>query len=83
MSINVQTTYISSADLLIRDEVARWPGSSHDSSIYQSSRRYATFERGDYTGAYLLGDSGYPLKVKKQNYVMVQYIYIYEKFWVY
>lgn len=62
MSINVQT--ISRANLLITDVVARWPGSTHDSTIYQNSRRYARFERGDYMGAYLLGDSGYPLKVK-------------------
>lgn len=62
MSINVQT--ISRANLLITDVVARWPGSTHDSTIYQNSRRYARFERGEYMGAYLLGDSGYPLKVK-------------------
>lgn len=62
MSINMQT--ISTAKLLITDVVARWPGSTHDATIYQSSRRYSRFERGDYRGNYLLGDSGYPLKVK-------------------
>ncbi|CAB3231326.1 unnamed protein product [Arctia plantaginis] len=60
MSINMQT--ISSPNLLITDIVARWPGSTHDSTIYQNSRRYERFERGDYQGSYLLGDSGYPLK---------------------
>lgn len=64
MSINVQT--ISTAKLLITDVVARWPGSTHDSTIYQNSRRYQKFETGDYRGCYLLGDSGYPLKVKKR-----------------
>ncbi|CAB3261071.1 unnamed protein product [Arctia plantaginis] len=65
MSINMQT--ISSPNLLITDIVARWPGSTHDSTIYQNSRRYERFERGDYQGSYLLGDSGYPLKVNKSQ----------------
>ncbi|XP_053604215.1 putative nuclease HARBI1 [Plodia interpunctella] len=60
MSINMQT--ISTAKLLITDVVARWPGSTHDSTIYQNSQRYTKFEHGDYRGNYLLGDSGYPLK---------------------
>lgn len=77
MSINVQT--ISSADLLVRDVVARWPGSSHDSTIYQSSRRYAKFERGDYTGAYLLGDSGYPLKVTSKKSIVLYIFRFIEK----
>ncbi|KAL4721215.1 hypothetical protein ACJJTC_019540 [Scirpophaga incertulas] len=47
--------------LLITDVVARWPGPTHDATIYQSSRRYSKFEMGDYRGN-LLGDSGYPLK---------------------
>lgn len=61
MSINVQT--ISTAELLITDVVARWPGSTHDATIYQNSRRYAKFETGIYNQGLLLGDSGYPLKV--------------------
>lgn len=56
---------ISSPKLLITDVVAQWPGSTHDSTIYQNSSRFARFERGDYRGSYLLGDSGYPLKVNK------------------
>ncbi|XP_063837153.1 LOW QUALITY PROTEIN: putative nuclease HARBI1, partial [Ostrinia nubilalis] len=60
MSINVQT--ISDPDLLVTDIVARWPGSTHDSTIYQTSNIFRKFERGIYSGAYLLGDSGYPLK---------------------
>lgn len=65
MSINVQT--ISDPDLLVTDIVARWPGSTHDSTIYQTSNIFRKFERGIYGGAYLLGDSGYPLKVKIKN----------------
>lgn len=63
MSINVQT--ICDANLLITDVVARWPGSTHDSTIYQNSSRYRKFEEGIYGVSYLLGDSGYPLKVGK------------------
>ncbi|XP_028039897.1 putative nuclease HARBI1 isoform X2 [Bombyx mandarina] len=44
------------------DVVARWPGSTHDSTIYQNSQRHRVFESGAYNVAYLLGDSGYPLK---------------------
>ncbi|RVE41493.1 hypothetical protein evm_013855 [Chilo suppressalis] len=60
MSINMQT--ICDANLLITDVVARWPGSTHDSTIYQNSNRYRKFETGSYGIAYVLGDSGYPLK---------------------
>ncbi|CAK1582627.1 unnamed protein product [Parnassius mnemosyne] len=60
MSINVQT--IASAKLLVQDVVARWPGSTHDSAIYQNSYIYRKFERGEYGDSHLLGDSGYPLK---------------------
>nr|XP_049694472.1 putative nuclease HARBI1 [Helicoverpa armigera] len=60
MSINTQT--ITDANLLITDVVSRWPGSTHDSTIYQNSSRYQRFQNGEYGGAYLLGDSGYPLK---------------------
>lgn len=67
MSINMQT--ISTADLLITDVVARWPGSTHDSAIYQNCNRYNKFERGDYGTSYLLGDSGYPLKVRNFIYI--------------
>lgn len=66
MSINVQT--ISTADLLISEIVARWPGSTHDSAIYQNSNTYSRFERGVYGTGYLLGDSGYPLKVYFQHF---------------
>ncbi|XP_045499379.1 putative nuclease HARBI1 [Colias croceus] len=68
MSINVQT--IASANLLIRDVVARWPGSTHDSAIYQNSHTFRKFERGDFTDSYLLGDSGYPLK----NHLLTPYL---------
>lgn len=55
-SINVQlvcdpTGYIS-------DVVARWPGSVHDSTIFDNSQLRALFESGQITGC-LVGDGGY------------------------
>ena len=58
-SINVQL--ICDASFHIINVVARWPGSTHDSRILQSSRIGQLFEDGQLQGI-LLGDSGYPLK---------------------
>ncbi|XP_014668801.1 PREDICTED: putative nuclease HARBI1 [Priapulus caudatus] len=41
--------------------VARWPGSSHDSFVFQNSHIGNTFATGNIDG-WLLGDSGYPLR---------------------
>lgn len=59
-SINVQT--ICSPDLKILDIVARWPGSAHDSTIFNNSNIRGRFERGELGGNLLVGDSGYPVK---------------------
>ncbi|XP_069668625.1 putative nuclease HARBI1 [Periplaneta americana] len=59
-SLNVQT--ISDSQLFIRDIVARWPGSVHDSTIFQRCGRRMLFETGRIGRGLLLGDSGYPLK---------------------
>lgn len=56
-SINVQT--ICNANLEIIDIVARWPGSSHDSNIFNNSYRKAQFESGTYGNALLVVDGGY------------------------
>ncbi|XP_063215794.1 putative nuclease HARBI1 [Bacillus rossius redtenbacheri] len=56
-SVNVQT--VSDAELNVRDIVARWPGSVHDSTIFNNSTLKARFMRGDYGNGVLLGDSGY------------------------
>ena len=58
-SINVQlicdtTNYIS-------DVVARWPGSVHDSTIFDHSHIRAVLETSVNDG-YLVGDSGYPCR---------------------
>ncbi|KAK4886235.1 hypothetical protein RN001_002506 [Aquatica leii] len=56
-SINVQAVCDSS--LFIRDIVVRWPGSTHDSTIWNSSLVGARFEAGDFQGSFILGDSAY------------------------
>lgn len=59
-SINVQT--ICNANLEITDIVARWPGSTHDSTIFNNSVRKAHFEAGCYGNALLVVDGGYAVK---------------------
>lgn len=56
-SWNVQT--VCDARLRIMDIVARWPGSSHDQTIYNNSRLKGTLESGRFGTSVLLGDSGY------------------------
>lgn len=56
-SINVQV--IINAKLEIIDIVARWPGSTHDSTIFDHSRIKTLFEIGTFNDGLLLGDSGY------------------------
>ncbi|XP_066583797.1 putative nuclease HARBI1 [Prorops nasuta] len=57
-SINVQV--IANSKLEIIDFVARWPGSAHDSTIFNHSTIKARFEAGQFGNALLLGDAGYP-----------------------
>jgi hypothetical protein len=56
-SINVQA--VCDANLKIRNIVARWPGSVHDSTIFNDSSICAQLENGRYEDGFLLGDSGY------------------------
>jgi hypothetical protein len=55
-SINVQL--VCDAKCYITDVVARWPGSVHDSTIFDNCRLRAILESGQLEG-YLIGDSGY------------------------
>lgn len=55
-SINVQL--ISDCTNFITDVVARWPGSVHDSTIFDNSAIRATLETAQDDG-YLVGDGGY------------------------
>lgn len=55
--MNVQA--ICDASVIIRDIVARWPGSSHDQTIFNNSLIKTRFEAGQFNNSILLGDSGY------------------------
>ncbi|XP_037810619.1 putative nuclease HARBI1 [Lucilia sericata] len=60
-SFNVQVA-ICNAHLKIMDIVCRWPGSAHDSNIFNNSNIKAKLENGEFQDYYLLGDSGYGIK---------------------
>lgn len=59
-SFNVQA--ICTADLKIQNIVCRWPGGSHDSTIFANSRVKTLFENGHFGDGLLVGDSGYGVK---------------------
>lgn len=63
-SINVQT--ICDDNLKIQDIVARWPGSSHDSTIFNNSEIRRKFEMGEMSNNLIVTDSSYA----QRNYVM-------------
>ncbi|CAK5089878.1 unnamed protein product [Meloidogyne enterolobii] len=46
------------------DASVRWPGSTHDSRVFKNSRLFERLSSGwrPFHGAFLLGDSGYPLR---------------------
>ncbi|XP_020298875.1 putative nuclease HARBI1, partial [Pseudomyrmex gracilis] len=56
-SINVQA--VCNSALKFVDIVARWPGSTHDSTILNASTIRARFMNGEMGNALLLGDGGY------------------------
>lgn len=58
-SINVQL--VSDQKGYIMDVVARWPGSVHDSTIFDNSHIRAQLEINPHAG-YLVGDGGYPCR---------------------
>lgn len=53
---------MTNSNLEITNIVARWPGSAHDSTIFNNIRLRGTFEQRAYKDGLLLGDSGYPIK---------------------
>jgi len=59
-SINVQTIY--DTDLRIQNIVCTFPGSTHDSTIFNHFNIRGRFERGDMRNSIIVGDSGYALK---------------------
>lgn len=58
-SFNVQT--VVDATGRIQNIVVCWPGSSHDSTIFNHSRIRHQFENGEFNDFVLVGDSGYGL----------------------
>lgn len=59
-SLNVQV--VCNATTKITDVVVRWPGSTHDSYIFNNSAVRVKFETEEVNNWILLGDSGYPLR---------------------
>ncbi|XP_067208392.1 putative nuclease HARBI1 [Linepithema humile] len=57
-SINVQA--VCNSELQFQDIVSRWPGSTHDATIFNASRLHARFVEGEIQDGILLGDNGYP-----------------------
>lgn len=56
-SINVQT--VVDAEARIINIVARWPGASHDQTIFNASRLRRRLEDGDFANYLIVADSGY------------------------
>lgn len=56
-SLNVQT--ISSSNLKVMDIVCRWPGATHDQTIFNNSVIKVRFEGGHFRNYCLVGDMGY------------------------
>lgn len=52
--------------LRFQDIVAKWPGKSHDQTIFDNSRIKTRFKNGEFGNGLLLGDSGYGIT----NYLM-------------
>lgn len=57
---SINTQVICDADMKILNVVSRWPGSTHDSRVWDNSNVAAKFEAGEYDG-HLVGDGGYAL----------------------
>ncbi|CAG4969913.1 unnamed protein product [Colias eurytheme] len=57
-SMNVQG--VCDGDLKLMNVVARWPGSTHDATIFNNSTLRASCETGALGNQWLLGDSAYP-----------------------
>ncbi|CAK1599914.1 unnamed protein product [Parnassius mnemosyne] len=57
-SLNVQA--ICDADLKFMNVIARWPGSTHDATIFNNSILRAQCDAGLFGNRWMLGDSAYP-----------------------
>jgi len=68
ISLNIQV--VCDAKQLITNIVSRWPGSVHDSRIFNNSELCAKFENKEIRG-WLLGDNGYP----NRSYILTPLIH--------
>ena len=59
--ISINDQVIDDVNILVRNIVARWPGSTHDSRIFDYRVIAEQFENNEIDGV-LVGDNGYPLK---------------------
>lgn len=53
---------VGDANLYIKDIVARWPGSTHDQTIFNNCLLKARFENNEFGNSIMVGDSGYALR---------------------
>ncbi|KAE9521249.1 hypothetical protein AGLY_018341 [Aphis glycines] len=53
---------VCNSKIEIMNIVARWPGSVHDSTVFDNSLLRAQFINNEYNGCFLLGDGGYPCR---------------------
>ncbi|GFR21889.1 nuclease HARBI1 [Trichonephila clavata] len=60
LALNIQT--VSDSDLCIQNIVVRWPGSTHDSTVFDHSYVMAHLETKVPSSYQLLGNNGYPLR---------------------
>jgi hypothetical protein len=74
LSLNVQV--VAGANYKIYDIVARWPGSTHDSRIFDNSSLHAKLENNNLHGI-LLGDSGYPCLRQVNNKLYGSFVYFF------
>ncbi|VDI71517.1 Hypothetical predicted protein [Mytilus galloprovincialis] len=59
-NINVQG--VCNSNLKVLNNVAKWPGATHDAFIWAYSRLSEMFEDGSIDHGWLIGDSGYHLR---------------------
>ncbi|XP_062620963.1 putative nuclease HARBI1 [Saccostrea cucullata] len=59
---SINTMAVCDANLKFLNVVAKWPGSSHDSFVWNNSTLCQILENKIISRGWLLGDSGYPLK---------------------
>lgn len=53
---SINTQIVCDSELMINNIVARWPGSTHDATVFINSRLRNRFEAGEFQNAILLGE---------------------------